>query len=71
MVSDFLVTLPGVGTTVIDAEGGYSNNDQTLLLAVVPTKDYFVVKEGLREIDKNIFFLVCDSYEVSNTGDKV
>ena len=25
----------------------------------------FVIKEGLKEIDKNIFYLVCDSYEVS------
>ena len=31
---------------------------------------YFVIKEGLREIDKNIFYLVCDSYEVSSKGDK-
>lgn len=66
LVRDFLISLKGVGTTVIDAEGGYSNDSQTLLLAVVPTKDYFIIKEGLREIDKNIFFLVCDSYEVSD-----
>lgn len=69
VVRDFLVSLPGVGTTVIDAEGGYSSDKETLLLAVVPTRDYFVVKEGLKEIDENIFFLVCDSYEVSNKGD--
>lgn len=69
LVRDFLVSLPGVGTTVIDAEGGYSSDEETLLLAVVPTRDYFVVKEGLKEIDENIFFLVCDSYEVSNKGD--
>ena len=35
-------------------------------MAVAPTKMYFIIKEGLREIDKNIFYLVCDSYEVSN-----
>lgn len=64
-VRNFLISIPGVGTTVIDAEGGYSNNEQTLLLAVVPTRNYFIVKEGLKEIDNNIFFLVCDSYEVS------
>lgn len=69
-VRDFLLSLPGVGTTVIDAEGGYSNEDQTLLLAVVPTRSYFIVKEGLKEIDKDIFFLVCDSCEVSN-GDEL
>ena len=65
-VKDYLISIDGVGTTVIDAEGGYSEKNQTLLLAVVPTRSYFLVKDGLREIDKNIFFLVCDSYEVSN-----
>jgi uncharacterized membrane-anchored protein YitT (DUF2179 family) len=69
-VNDFLLSLPGVGSTIIDASGGYSNNNQTLILAVAPTKMYFLIKEGLKEIDKNIFYLVCDSYEVSNKGDK-
>lgn len=66
IVKEFLLSLPKVGCTIIDANGGYSNHKQTLLLAVVPTKSYFVVKEGLKEIDPTIFYLVCDSYEVSN-----
>ena len=66
LIRDFLISVPGVGTTVIDAEGGYSNDGQTLLLAVVPTRQYIVVKEGLKEIDKDVYFIVCDSYEVSN-----
>lgn len=71
LVRDFLLSLPDVGTTVIDAEGGYSSDKQTLMLAVVPTRSYFIVKEGLKEIDKDIFFLVCDSYEVSKQGDLI
>ena len=70
LVNDFLISLPGVGSTIIDVSGGYSNDKQTLILAVAPTKMYFVIKEGLREIDKNIFYLVCDSYEVSSKDDK-
>lgn len=70
LVRDFLTSLPGVGSTIIDASGGYSNDKQTLILAVAPTKMYFIIKEGLKEIDKNIFYLVCDSYEVSSKGDK-
>ena len=46
-----------------------ASEEETLLLAVVPTRSYFRVKEGLKEIDNNIFFLVCDSYEVSDNGD--
>ena len=69
LVRDFLTSLPGVGSTIIDAYGGYSNDKQTLILAVAPTREYFLVKEGLKEIDKNIFYLVCDSYEVSSKDD--
>ena len=53
----------------MEAEGGYSKNDELLLLAVVPSKSYFIVKDGLKEIDNKMFFLVCDSYEVSEKGD--
>ena len=66
IVRDFLISLNGVGSTIIDAYGGYSNDKQTLILAVAPTRMYFLIKEGLKEIDKNIFYLVCDSYEVSS-----
>ena len=69
LVRDFLTSLEGVGSTIIDAYGGYSNDKETLILAVVPTRMYFLVKEGLYEIDKNIFYLVCDSYEVSSKDD--
>ena len=69
IVRDFLTSLSGVGSTIIDAHGGYSNDKQTLILAVVPTRLYFLIKEGLYEIDRNIFYLVCDSYEVSSKDD--
>lgn len=65
IVRDFLVSLNGVGSTVIDAHGGFSDSRETLIMAVVPTRMYYLVKEGLREIDKDIFYLVCDSYEVN------
>lgn len=69
IIREFLNSLPGVGCTVMDVNGGYSNNKETLILAVVPTKSYFIIKEGLKEIDKNIFYLVCDSYQVIHKDD--
>jgi uncharacterized membrane-anchored protein YitT (DUF2179 family) len=65
-VKEFLLSITNGGVTIINARGGYSNEKQSLLLGVVPTRQYFIVKEGLREIDKNIFFLACDAYEVSS-----
>ena len=45
------------------AKGGYSNKNKKLLLCIIPTKEYFLVKEVVLEIDKNAFFLITDSYE--------
>ena len=65
-VREFLLSVVDGGVTLINAKGGYSNNKETLLLGVVPTRQYFIVKEGLKAIDENIFFLACDAYEVSS-----
>lgn len=70
LVKEFLLSISDCGVTLINAKGGYSNEKSTLLLGVVPTRQYFIVKEGLQEIDENIFFLVCDAYEVSNNENK-
>ena len=67
-VREFLLTISDGGVTLINAKGGYSNNRETLLLGVVPTRQYFIVKEGLKQIDEKIFFLSCDAYEVSARG---
>lgn len=65
-VRDFLLSVTDGGVTLINAKGGFSNNKETLLLGVVPTRQYFIVKEGLKRIDDKIFFLACDAYEVSS-----
>lgn len=64
-VRAFFLSVPEAGVTLINARGGFSNHKETLLLGVVPTRQYFIIKEGLKQIDKNIFFLSCDAYEVS------
>ena len=32
-------------------------------MVVVPTKEYFILKESIYEIDNDSFFVVTDSYE--------
>ena len=65
-VREFLLSITDGGVTLINARGGFTNHKETLLLGVVPTRQYFIVKEGLKQIDKDIFFLACDAYEVSS-----
>lgn len=62
-VSEFIIKNLSHSVTIIDAKGGYSNKNKKLLLCVIPTREYFLVKEVVLEIDKNAFFLITDSYE--------
>lgn len=63
---EFLLSVVNGGVTLISSKGGFSHTKHDMLLAVVPTRMYFIVKEGLKDIDPNVFFLVCDAYEVSS-----
>ena len=63
---EYLIGVMNTGVTLINSRGGYSKDRHNMLLAVVPTRMYFSVKEGLKEIDPNVFFLICDAYEVSS-----
>lgn len=52
--------------TLFDAEGGFTKKKNKVVLTVIPTKDYFRLKEGIKMIDKNAFISVTDNYEVIN-----
>lgn len=52
------------GVTIFNVKGGYTNKKDEVILCVVPTSEYYRVKEGIHEIDANAFFVVCDAYEV-------
>lgn len=53
------------GVTVLDARGGYTGNVLKVIMCIIPTKEYFKAKEGIKAIDPDAFFLVTDAYEVS------
>lgn len=64
-VKRFIMNHLSSGVTVLDGRGGYTGNNQKVIMCIIPTKDYFLAKEGILSIDPNAFFLVTDSYEVS------
>ena len=63
-VKEFVINELHHGITEFAAEGGYNNEHQTVLMSVIPTREYYKLKEGIHRIDKNAFFVVMDSYEV-------
>ncbi len=63
-VKNYVMVKLGHGITIFDAVGGFSKEEQKVLFCVIPTRDYFKLKEGIHDIDKDAFFVVTDAYEV-------
>ena len=61
----FLIHYLEHGVTILDGRGGYTGNHQKVIMCIVPTKEYFMVKEAIHKIDENAFFVVTDAYESS------
>lgn len=64
-VKDYIINNLNYTVTIVNAKGGYSDKKKKMLLCVIPTIEYTKVKEVIREIDKDAFFLITDSYSVS------
>ena len=60
----FLLNNLNTGVTILNSSGGFTGKKQKVLMCIIPTRDYFKIKEGIHEIDKDSFFVVTDSYEV-------
>lgn len=63
-IKKFLLNNLNTGVTILNSSGGFTGKRHKVLMCSIPTRDYFKIKEGMHEIDKESFFLVTDSYEV-------
>ena len=63
-IKEYILKYLNHGVTVFNAKGGYEKENQNVLMCVLPTKDYYRLKEGIHEIDPGAFFMVTDAYEV-------
>ena len=64
-VRNYIVNNLGHTVTIVNARGGYSNKKKKMIICVLPTREYTKLKEVVKEIDKDVFFLITDSYFVS------
>ena len=64
-VKEYIINNLNYTVTVVNARGGYSDKKKKMILCVIPTIEYIKLKEVVKEIDKDAFFLVTDSYSVS------
>lgn len=63
-IKQYILKYLNHGVTIFNAKGGYTKENQKVLMCVLPTRDYYRLKEGIHEIDKDAFFIITDAYEV-------
>lgn len=54
----------GHGVTVFYIDDKDSNKTRRALMTVIPTRDYYKLIDGVKNIDKDVFFVVTDSYQL-------
>lgn len=64
-ISEYLYKIHGINPTILNVHGGYTNEEGSLLLVVIPTLKYSRIKKELMKIDQDIFFVTCNSYELN------
>ena len=62
---EFLMKELNHNITIFDVKGGVFERKRKIILSVIPSREYFRVTESIKEIDKDAFFIVTDSYEVN------
>lgn len=63
-VKEYIINDLNHSVTNFFATGGYKEKEETVLMTVLPTREYYQFKKGILKIDKEAFFLVTDAYEV-------
>ena len=64
-VKEYVIKEMGHGVTELNVKGGFKKETQKMLFCVIPTMDYYKLKNGINAVDKDAFFVAVDSYEVS------
>ena len=63
-VKNFVIKELHHGVTILNGRGAYSNDKKSVLFIVIPKRDYYKLKDGIKKIDNKAFFVVSSSYEV-------
>lgn len=63
-IKDYIIKNLNHNITTFDVKGGFLDKKRKVILTVIPSREYYRATEGIREIDKEAFFVVTDSYQV-------
>ncbi len=63
-IKEYIIEELKHGATIFKGKGGYKKYKGDVLMTVLPTREYYKFRNGIKSIDKDAFFIVTDAYEV-------
>ncbi|MDD6223443.1 MAG: YitT family protein [bacterium] len=63
-IKEYIMNQLHHGVTIFDVKGGFLEKKRRVLMTVIPNREYFKLKEGIKTLDQEAFFIVTDSYQV-------
>jgi uncharacterized membrane-anchored protein YitT (DUF2179 family) len=63
-VKNYIIKKLDHTVTIFKGKGGYKREKDDVLMAILPTKDYYLLRDGIKKIDKEAFYIITDTYEV-------
>lgn len=64
VILDFIYNELSHDATIYDTYGAYDGDDKRLIMVVVPTSEFLILRGFVRSVDKDAFMFVVDTYEV-------
>lgn len=65
-VKEYIMNELHYDLTSFETKGGFLKTKNKVIMTVIPTKDYYKLKEGIKLLDPKVFISITDSYEVVN-----
>ena len=63
-IKEYIMSTLQHSITTFDVKGGFLDNKRKVMLTVIPSREYYRLTEGIKQIDADAFFAVTDSYQV-------
>ena len=63
-IKKMIINELGHGATILKGKGAYTNESKYIIFVAIPKRDYYKLRDGIKKIDENAFFVTSTSYEV-------
>lgn len=70
-INNFITNELHHDATIFNVKGKYKDKSAKLIFCVVPTNEYFILKEGIKNIDRKSFITISDTYELKGQDTKL